>query len=70
MDVSMPKLGGIAATRLLAAELPGVKVIGLSMYDDEAHGQAMRKAGAVGFLDKSRPSAQVVQAIRKCTRRR
>lgn len=65
MDVSMPKLNGIEATRRLTAELPQVKVIGLSMFDDDSHGLAMRRAGAVAFLDKSGPSGNLVAAIRQ-----
>lgn len=65
MDVSMPKVDGIEATRLVAAEWPRVKVIGLSMYGDEWHGLAMRQAGAVDFLDKIGSIVQIVAAIRK-----
>jgi DNA-binding NarL/FixJ family response regulator len=67
MDVAMPTMDGIEATRLLTAEHPGVKVIGLSMFDCESHGQAMRQAGAVDFLNKNEPFAKVVEAVRQHT---
>ncbi len=53
MDLSMPIMNGLAATRTITSELPNVRVIGLSMYDDEAEGELMRKAGAAGFISKA-----------------
>lgn len=65
MDVSMADVNGIDATRLVTTEFPQIKIIGLSMFDDDAHRAAMHQAGAVEYLDKNAPSAQVVAAIRK-----
>ena len=45
MDVSMPEMDGIEATRRIKVEWPGVRVIGLSMHDDEHISQAMRGRG-------------------------
>jgi DNA-binding NarL/FixJ family response regulator len=53
MDVNMPDLNGIEATRQLTKELPGVKVIALSMYSDKRFVAGMLKAGAVGYMLKS-----------------
>ena len=53
MDVSMPEMDGIEATRLIKAELPEVRVIGLSMYEDEQIAQSMSEAGAEAFVSKS-----------------
>ncbi len=53
MDVGMPGMGGIAAARRIHALYPDIAVIGVSMYDDEAHAAAMREAGAVAHLSKS-----------------
>lgn len=53
MDLSMPVMNGLAATRTIAAELPSVRVIGLSMYDDASEGELMRKAGASSYLSKA-----------------
>ncbi len=64
MDISMPRLDGIEATRLITAELPSVRVIGLSMFNDPSQASAMRAAGAVGYVEKSGPAKQLVSAIR------
>jgi DNA-binding NarL/FixJ family response regulator len=53
MDVNMPDLNGIEATRQLMKELPGVKVIALSMYSDKRFVAGMLKAGAAGYILKS-----------------
>jgi PAS domain S-box-containing protein len=63
MDVSMPKMNGIDATRWLMANLPRVRVIGLSMQEDEPVALAMREAGAVAFVTKDGPSAALMAAI-------
>jgi CheY-like chemotaxis protein len=65
MDVSMPRLDGMAATRQIAARWPQIKVIGLTMHSDEASHQAMRAAGAAACLAKSGPTETLVSAI--CT---
>ena len=65
MDVSMPVMNGIEATRRILAELPRIKILGLSMFDDESHAQVMREAGAVAFLDKGGPIAILKATIRK-----
>ena len=52
MDVSMPALDGVEATRVLLAQLPAIRVIGLSMHEDEKIATAMYAAGAVCFLTK------------------
>jgi CheY-like chemotaxis protein len=64
MDVSMPGMSGIDATRTIHAELPGVKIIGLSMYEEDERGRAMREAGAVAYLTKSGPPEAVIAAVR------
>jgi DNA-binding NarL/FixJ family response regulator len=53
MDVNMPKMNGVEATRKIKEELPHVRVIGLSLYDDPKIARAMRKAGAEAYLSKS-----------------
>ncbi len=68
MDVSLPKLNGIEATRTISREFPEIRVIGLSMFEASERGQAMRDAGAVGYLTKSGPSSDLVNMIRKCVK--
>ena len=63
MDVSMPRLDGIAATRHIAGAWPLVKVIGLTMLADEVSHEAMRAAGAVDCLVKTGPTEDLVNAI-------
>jgi len=63
MDVTMPKLSGIEATRQIVAEQPGVRVIGLSMHEQSDMATAMRKAGAVAYLSKSQPTEALVAMI-------
>jgi signal transduction histidine kinase/ActR/RegA family two-component response regulator len=67
MDVSMPRLDGIAATRHIVATWPHVKVIGLTMHADEASHDAMRAAGAVDCLVKTGPTDDLVNAIYTAT---
>jgi DNA-binding NarL/FixJ family response regulator len=69
MDVSMPVLGGVEATRLIHAELPQVRVIGLSMFQEAERASAILEAGAVQYLSKSGPSDLLIAAIRGCARR-
>ena len=64
MDISMPDLNGIDATAKLLAELPGLKVIALSMNSDRRYVLAMFKAGAVGYLLKNAASEELIAAVR------
>ena len=64
MDVKMPGLNGIEATRQILSELPKVKVIALSMYGDHRFVTNMLKAGAHAYLLKEGAFEELVQAIR------
>ncbi|HLD47074.1 MAG TPA: response regulator transcription factor [Desulfobaccales bacterium] len=64
MDVAMPDLNGIEATRQIAAELPGVKIIALSMHDDRRFVLNMLKAGAAGYMLKDCAFKDLAKAIR------
>lgn len=66
MDVTMPLMNGVEATRRLARELPHIKVIGLSMHEKEDMAKAMREAGAVNYITKGAPSEILTAAIRDC----
>jgi len=64
MDVAMPDLNGIEATRQIAAELPGIKIIALSMHDDRRFVLNMLKAGASGYMLKDCAFKDLAKAIR------
>ncbi len=64
MDISMPDLNGIEATRRIVAETPGVKVIAVSMHSDKRFVTSMLAAGACGYLLKNRASEELARAIR------
>jgi PAS domain S-box-containing protein len=66
MDINMPGMGGIEAVRIIHGELPEIRIIGLSMFQENERADAMRKAGAVGYIVKSGPSDALVAAIRDC----
>ena len=66
MDLTMPIMNGIQATRAIHAEFPGVCVIGLSMYDRDEQAEAMRDAGAMGYVTKAAAPAELLIAMRAC----
>lgn len=64
MDVAMPDLNGVLATRKIMEECPGVKVIGLSSYSDHEYVGEMIKAGASGYLLKDSAFQEIETAVR------
>lgn len=64
MDISMPGINGIEATRVIHERHPQVCIIGLSMYDDPEKERAMRAAGATDYKSKGCAAAELVSAIR------
>ncbi|GAA0934925.1 response regulator transcription factor [Virgisporangium ochraceum] len=64
MDVRMPDLDGIAATRRICAETTDVRVLMLTMFDLDSYVYAALRAGASGFLLKDTPPADLLAAIR------
>lgn len=67
MDVTMPVLDGVEATRRIHQDLPQVHVIGLSMHDERCIAETMTAAGAVGFVTKTAPPETLIAAIRQNT---
>lgn len=63
MDVTMPELNGIEASRQLTAECPGTKVIAVSMHSSRRFVVAMLRAGAVGYLLKDAASEELFTAL-------
>ena len=64
MDVSMPRMGGVEATRQIKREFPHIGIIALTMYDEQQYIFDLVRAGATGYLLKDTESAQIVEAIR------
>src|SRR5262249_3508992 len=63
MDVSMPKVNGIEATRKIKSQFPEMKVLGLTMYDDANSISEMMKAGASGYMLKTTGKSELISAI-------
>lgn len=68
MDVKMPGMGGLEATRRLHQANPGVKIIAVTAYDDSMHPTKLMQAGAMGYVTKGADFAEIVEAIRKVVR--
>ena len=64
MDFSMPHMDGVQATRVIHRELPHIRIIGLSMYEEADRAAAMLEAGAAGYLTKSGDPDSLLGAIR------
>ncbi|MDR0953553.1 MAG: response regulator transcription factor [Elusimicrobiota bacterium] len=67
MDIKLPKMDGIAATKLIKKNTPEVNVLMLSSFEDEAHVMEAIQAGANGYLSKMLPAAELVNSIRTFT---
>jgi DNA-binding NarL/FixJ family response regulator/uncharacterized protein involved in exopolysaccharide biosynthesis len=64
IDLEMPGLNGIQATQKICEEHPSVKVLILSMHDEDDYVSQALSAGAMGFLLKSTPALELIQSIR------
>ncbi len=64
MDIVMPEMNGLEATKQIYEKYPQTRVVMLSQYDDEENILAAEKLGAYGFIPKRAASAQLVNAIR------
>jgi two-component system response regulator DegU len=67
MDIKLPMLDGIAATRIVRKECPQTNVLILSSYEDEAHVTEAIQAGANGYLSKMLPASELVHALKTFT---
>jgi DNA-binding NarL/FixJ family response regulator len=63
MDIGMPEMDGIETTAAISAKYPSIKVIALSMYDDQNKIIKMLKAGAKGYVLKNTSKDELIQAI-------
>ena len=68
MDVNMPGLGGIEATRRLVRIVPDAKVIALTVHEEDPFPARLREAGAAGYLTKGCPADEMLEAIRSVYR--
>ncbi len=68
LDVKMPKLTGLQATREIRAQAPDVAVLILSMYDDERYLFEALKAGASGYVLKAQADSDLIDAVRAVER--
>lgn len=64
MDLAMPRLGGLDATRKIRQEFPAIKVIALTQYDDSEYVVPVIEAGARGFITKMASPVELASAIR------
>lgn len=65
MDLSMPVLDGVGATRRITDEVPGTKVVVLTMHDDPDKTRDALRAGARGYLTKGTSFADVLDTLRR-----
>ena len=63
MDVSMPKMTGVEATRIIKREFPHIGIIALTMYEEQQYIFDLVRGGATGYLLKDSDSDQIVKAI-------
>jgi DNA-binding NarL/FixJ family response regulator len=64
MDIAMPILNGLEATRQIIKTVPDVKVLVLSSYSDDEYVYQLTEAGAVGYLLKQTAAADLIKAVR------
>jgi DNA-binding NarL/FixJ family response regulator len=65
MDVRMPVMNGVKATRRIVDEMPGVRVLVLTAHDEDQYVFSLLESGASGYLLKSTPVSDLVRAIRQ-----
>ncbi len=63
IDVAMPQLNGLEATRQIIKEIPGIRVLVLSSYSDDEYVRQVTEAGAAGYLLKQTAAADLIRAI-------
>src|SRR3989339_1347323 len=67
MDIKLPLMDGVAATRIIRKECPETNVLMLSSYEDESHITEAIQAGANGYLSKMLPASELVNALKTFT---
>ena len=64
MDVHMPGIGGLEATRKMIRHNPDIKILALTIYEDEPYPSRLLQAGASGYITKGCDSDEMIRAIR------
>lgn len=64
MDVQMPGIGGLEATRKMVRHNPDIKVLALTIYSDEPYPSRLLQAGAAGYITKGCDAEEMIRAIR------
>ncbi len=64
MDLAMPGVNGLGATRTIRERLPGAVIVALTRYNDDAYLHELLRAGVAGYVLKQSSSAELLQAIR------
>jgi len=65
MDLHLPEMSGIEATRRIRSQCPNVRVIALTAYNEKAYQRALREAGADGFVLKTAEFSELVSVIQQ-----
>lgn len=65
MDINMPGIGGLEATKTLLRQKPDLKIIGVTMHEDDIFPQRLLKAGAKGYITKGSAIDEIIHAIRE-----
>ena len=66
MDIMMPEMDGIVATRIIKSLLPKIKIVGLSLFEERQMRDSMMEAGASAYISKSEGAQTLVETIRRC----
>ena len=69
MDVRMPEMDGLEATRIIKHERPEVGVLMVTMHDNQDYMREAAKAGAAGYVLKDAPRDELIAAVRRAARR-
>jgi DNA-binding NarL/FixJ family response regulator len=69
MDVRMPEMDGLEATRIIKHQRPEVGVLMVTMHDNQDYMREATKAGAAGYVLKDAPRDELIGAVRRVARR-